>query len=68
MLFRSRGLVAVDTSVIPLGTRLYIEDYGYAIAADTGSGVKGLHVDLYFEDRETCLEFGRQTLDVYVLE
>ena len=41
--------VAVDKSVIPLGTKLYIEGYGYAIAADTGGGVKGRHVDLYFD-------------------
>lgn len=41
--------VAVDKSVIPLGTKLYIEGYGFAIAADTGGGVKGRHVDLYFE-------------------
>lgn len=40
--------VAVDTSVIPLGTKLYIEGYGYAIAEDVGGGVNGRHVDLYF--------------------
>ena len=63
-----RGLVAVDPRVIPLGTKLYIEGYGYAIAADTGSAVKGLHVDLYFETRDACLDYGRRTVDVYVLE
>lgn len=41
--------VAVDKSVIPLGTKLYIEGYGFAIAADTGGGVRGRHVDLYFD-------------------
>lgn len=47
-----RGLAAVDPSVIPLRTQLYVPGYGFALAADTGSGVRGRWVDLAFTDAE----------------
>lgn len=68
------GKVAVDPSVIPIGTRLYIEsmddwpDYGYAIAADTGSAVKGNIVDVFYYDYDTCIRFGRRNVKVYILD
>ncbi len=61
------GVVAVDTSVIPFGTKLYIEGYGYAIAGDTGGAIKGNKVDLYMNTTKECLNFGRQNVEVYVL-
>lgn len=61
------GAVAVDPSVIPLGTRLYIPGYGYATAEDTGGAIKGNRIDLYFNTEEECNEFGRRTITVYVL-
>ena len=63
-----KGVVAVDKSVIPLGTRLYIEGYGEAIAADVGGAVKGNIIDLCFEDTNANLrKFGRQKVQVYIL-
>ena len=63
------GMVAVDPNVIPLGTKLYIEGYGIAIAGDTGGAIKGNKVDLFFNSESECRQFGRQYgLNVYVLE
>lgn len=61
------GVVAVDPNVIPLGTRLYVEGYGPAVAADVGSGIVGDRIDLCFEDIATARRFGRRTVRVYVL-
>ncbi len=62
------GLVAVDPGVIPLGTPLYIEGYGYAKAADTGGSIRGDRLDLFMEDRTQCLNWGRRTVKVYILD
>lgn len=62
------GLAAVDPSVIPLGTRLYIEGYGYAIADDIGGSIKGSKIDLAFENRGDALQFGVQKVTVYILD
>lgn len=59
--------VAVDPNVIPLGSSLYIEGYGYAIAADTGSAIKGNIIDVYFDNSSDCYNWGRQTVKVIVL-
>ncbi len=63
-----RGIVAVDTKIIPLGTRLYVEGYGMAIAGDTGGAVKGNKIDLYMETHEQCLAYGRKEVKVYLLD
>lgn len=64
----SRGTVAVDPEVIPLGTKLYIEGYGEAVAEDTGGLVKGNIIDLYFPTESECWEFGRRQVEVRILE
>jgi len=62
------GIVAVDPEVIPLGTRLYVEGYGYALAADTGSAIKGDRIDLFMADRDEALAFGVRQVRVYLLD
>lgn len=61
------GLVAVDPQVIPLGTRLYVEGYGYAIAADVGGGINGRQIDLCFDSHRDALFFGRRWVKVHIL-
>jgi 3D (Asp-Asp-Asp) domain-containing protein len=61
------GLVAVDPRVIPLGTVLYIEGYGMAIAADTGRSIRGRKIDLCFATRQQAIQFGRRTVRVHLL-
>jgi len=69
-----KGTVAVDPSVIPLGTRLYIEsldgrsDYGFAVAEDTGSAVKGNIIDLFMESEADVAAYGKRKVRVYILE
>lgn len=68
------GVVAVDTNVIPFGTKLYIEstdktsDYGYASAEDRGGSIKGNKIDLFFESAQAVKKFGRRTVKVYILK
>lgn len=67
------GAIAVDPSVIPLGTRLYIVTndgryiYGHCVAEDIGGSIKGNKVDLYFDTIAECWQFGVRTCTVYVL-
>jgi 3D (Asp-Asp-Asp) domain-containing protein len=58
------GVVAVDPSVIPLGTRLTIPGYGAGIAADTGGAVRGNVIDLWFPTRQQALAWGNRTVTV----
>ena len=60
--------VAVDPSVIPLGTKLYVEGYGFAIAEDTGGAIKGNRIDLYLNSDSEVNNFGVRYLNVYVLQ
>lgn len=64
----SRGIVSVDPKIIPLGTKLYIEGYGYAVAADTGGAIKGNRIDLYMETKKEAFEFGRRDVKVFIID
>jgi 3D (Asp-Asp-Asp) domain-containing protein len=58
------GIVAVDPTVIPLGTRMEIPGYGAGIAADTGPAIQGLRVDLWFPTQAQALAWGWRTVTV----
>lgn len=60
--------IAADWSVFPPGTVVYIEGIGERTVQDRGAAVKGYAVDVYFEDHDEALEFGRQTVRLYVVE
>lgn len=60
--------IAVDPRIIPLGTKMYIEGYGYAIAADTGGAINGNKIDIYFDTISECQGWGVRNVDVYILE
>lgn len=68
------GAIAVDPSVIPYGTRMYIVSddgsyiYGYATAEDCGGSIQGNRIDLYFDTLAECYAFGRRTCTVYILD
>ena len=67
------GTVAVDPTLIPYGTRMFIvtDDgqyiYGIATAEDCGGGIKGDRIDLYFPTYDECMEFGRRPTTIYFL-
>lgn len=61
------GLAAVDPRVIPLGTPLYIEGYGFALASDTGGAIKGKRIDLCMSSHAACIAFGRRQVKVHIL-
>ena len=61
------GVVAVDPNVIPLRTKLYVEGYGFAIAADVGGDIKGNRIDLFFNTIDECMNYGRKKVKVYIL-
>lgn len=59
--------VAVDPSVIPLGTHLYVEGYGEAYAVDTGSAIQGNIIDVHFPTAAQCEVWGRRQVKVTIL-
>lgn len=59
--------IAVDPSVIPLGSKVYIPGYGYAIASDTGGVIKGNIIDLYMNSHEDCTSCGRRQVTLHIV-
>jgi 3D (Asp-Asp-Asp) domain-containing protein len=62
------GIVAVDPRVIPLGSLVYVEGYGFAIAADTGGAIKGNRIDLCYNSRHEACCYGSHRVRVHILK
>lgn len=61
-------VIAVDPSVIPLGSKVYVEGYGHAIAGDTGSAIKGNKIDVFFPTKEQAYRWGVRKVKITILE
>ncbi|WP_391118821.1 ubiquitin-like domain-containing protein [Psychrobacillus sp. L3] len=60
-------VIAVDPSVIPLGSKVWVEGYGYAVAGDTGGAIKGNKIDLFMPSKSQAYDFGRKKVRIKVL-
>ncbi|MFY4777217.1 ubiquitin-like domain-containing protein [Metabacillus sp. RGM 3146] len=60
-------VIAVDPDVIPLGTKVYVEGYGYAVAADTGSAINGHKIDVFFPDNSSAYKWGNKRVKIKIL-
>lgn len=64
----NQKVIAVDPNVIPLGSRVWVEGYGEAIAGDTGGAIKGNKIDLFMPQQQDALNWGRQTVTIKILD
>ena len=66
---RENHTIAVDPKVIPLGTRVYIPQFGKVfVAEDTGSAIKGNKIDIFMNSYDRCMEWGFRTITIYILK
>lgn len=66
--YLQHGLVAVDPTVIPLGTRMFVPGYGFAVADDIGGAIKGHKVDLSMDTLAEAFAFGRRLITAYIID
>ena len=64
----NQKVIAVDPRVIPLGSKVYVEGYGTAIAGDTGGAIKGHRIDIFIPNYAKAMEFGRRTVKITILD
>lgn len=64
----NQKVISVDPTVIPLGSRVWVEGYGEAIAGDTGGSIKGNKIDIYMQSKEDAINWGRKTVKVKILD
>ncbi len=62
------GMVAVDPRVIPLGTLVFVEGYGVALACDTGGAIKGNRIDVCYDRKSTADAYGKKRVRVHILK
>ncbi|WP_328588928.1 ubiquitin-like domain-containing protein [Niallia nealsonii] len=61
-------VIAVDPSYIPLGTKVYVEGYGYAVAADTGGAIKGKKIDVFFPSKADAYRWGNKPVKIKIIQ
>jgi 3D (Asp-Asp-Asp) domain-containing protein len=61
-------VIAVDPRIIPLGAKVYVEGYGYAVAADTGGAIKGYKIDVFMSSNQDCYRWGRKKVKIKILD
>ncbi|HWK22072.1 MAG TPA: LysM peptidoglycan-binding domain-containing protein [Ureibacillus sp.] len=61
-------VISVDPTVIPLGSKVYVEGYGEAVAGDTGGGIKGNKIDVFVPTQQEAINFGVKQLNVTILD
>ncbi|ANU27195.1 3D domain-containing protein [Planococcus versutus] len=61
-------VIAVDPKVIPLGTKVHVEGYGYAVAGDTGGAIKGKKIDVFIPTQSKALKWGRKNVKIKILK
>jgi 3D (Asp-Asp-Asp) domain-containing protein len=61
-------IIAVDPSVIPMGSKVYVEGYGYAVAADKGGAIKGNRIDVFFSSKNDAYRWGVKRVKIRVLD
>lgn len=65
--YQGMTIIAVDPKVIPLGSRVYVEGFGLAVALDTGGAIKGNKIDILVDGEARALQFGRKPIKVWVI-
>lgn len=61
-------VIAVDPNVIKLGTKVWVEGYGVAVAGDIGGAIKGNKIDVFVKNRDTAFEWGRKSVTIKILK
>jgi 3D (Asp-Asp-Asp) domain-containing protein len=64
----NQKVIAVDPRVIPLGSKVWVEGYGTAIAGDTGGAIKGNKIDVFIPSQSAALDWGRKNITIKVLD